>query len=428
MSVQNMKQAIEETLMSYMAAQTEVTYLPDYDPHSHPDGENAWTHIRALSYRGTDLGGKKTRIFAYIGFPPGSDADRKVPAIVLVHGGGGHAFAEWVKIWNDRGYAAIAMDTTGFFPSAAGKGVAGREEDDGILWQHGLPEELAGDGYTHIPNNDNMSRSDAPLDQQWMLHAVVSTIGAHNILLADERVDADKIGITGISWGGVITSIAIGYDTRYAFAVPVYGSGHLDVAHSWMGPLFSPEMTGHLWSAADRFDRVKMPVLWMCYANDIAFSVNSNSLSYDDTKAAGARLCVKLQWGHSHLRGWTPEESYIFADSVVNGAPVMTAVDREPAGRRFAFTICPDATATAITARAVYITRPISYSVKPGETKATIDPVWHMTECTVAGDTVTGSVPEDAVGYYVELTTASPRGTYGITTRFVICDDAEASI
>ena len=31
----------------------------------------------------------------------------KVPGMVLVHGGGGTAFASWVKRWNDRGYAAM---------------------------------------------------------------------------------------------------------------------------------------------------------------------------------------------------------------------------------------------------------------------------------------------------------------------------------
>lgn len=31
--------------------------------------------------------------------------------MVLVHGGEGTAFAKWVRLWNERGYAAIAMDT-----------------------------------------------------------------------------------------------------------------------------------------------------------------------------------------------------------------------------------------------------------------------------------------------------------------------------
>ena len=38
---------------------------------------------------------------------------RKFPAVVLVHGGGGKAFPQWVAKWAEEGYAAIAMDLGG---------------------------------------------------------------------------------------------------------------------------------------------------------------------------------------------------------------------------------------------------------------------------------------------------------------------------
>ena len=53
--------------------------------------------------------------------------------MVLVHGGGGTAFAEWVKAWTSRGYAAIAMDTCGQIPK-------------GIVRQVGTPRILAAAG------------------------------------------------------------------------------------------------------------------------------------------------------------------------------------------------------------------------------------------------------------------------------------------
>ena len=61
---------------------------------------------KAIFYETLSFKGKPTRAFAYIGIPK---SDKPVPAMVLVHGGGGKAFYEWVKIWNDRGYAAISM-------------------------------------------------------------------------------------------------------------------------------------------------------------------------------------------------------------------------------------------------------------------------------------------------------------------------------
>ena len=58
-----------------------------------------------------------------VGGPALEDPDLVVPLArevarldgraVLVHGGGGTAFDAWVRLWNDRGYAAIAMDLAG---------------------------------------------------------------------------------------------------------------------------------------------------------------------------------------------------------------------------------------------------------------------------------------------------------------------------
>ncbi|MCX6946111.1 MAG: hypothetical protein NT173_15330, partial [Opitutales bacterium] len=66
--------------------------------------------VRAVLFDGPAYQGKPTRVFAWIGFPK-LEPGRKAPGMVLVHGGGGTAFADWVRLWTSRGYAAIAMDT-----------------------------------------------------------------------------------------------------------------------------------------------------------------------------------------------------------------------------------------------------------------------------------------------------------------------------
>lgn len=71
--------------------------------------------IGALFFEGIPYRGNKTRVFAYVGIPEVVNGN-KLPGIVLVHGGGGTAFADWVEIWNNRGYAAIAMDLEGHVP------------------------------------------------------------------------------------------------------------------------------------------------------------------------------------------------------------------------------------------------------------------------------------------------------------------------
>ena len=56
-------------------------------------GTNA-TGPRELYYPGVTYNGKPTRVFAYYGKPEGNGP---FPAMVLVHGGGGKAFPDWVK-------------------------------------------------------------------------------------------------------------------------------------------------------------------------------------------------------------------------------------------------------------------------------------------------------------------------------------------
>lgn len=63
--------------------------------------------IRGIFYDGLPYRGKPTRVFAWYGVP--AKTEGKLPAIILVHGGGGTAFRYWVRLWMERGYAVLAM-------------------------------------------------------------------------------------------------------------------------------------------------------------------------------------------------------------------------------------------------------------------------------------------------------------------------------
>ena len=84
---------------------------PQFQPAAGFDTEG----VRGVFFDGLPWKGKPTRVFAFIGMPD-YKAGEKVPAMVLIHGGGGTVFAKWVQFWNSRGYAAIAMDTCGSVP------------------------------------------------------------------------------------------------------------------------------------------------------------------------------------------------------------------------------------------------------------------------------------------------------------------------
>src|ERR1043165_853037 len=173
--------------------------------------------VRGLFFEGLPYKGKPTRVFTWYGAPANPDG-KKLPAMVLIHGGGGSAFIYWVKLWNSRGYAAIAMDTCGCLPgSDKGGGVKRPRHEFGGPGGWG--------GFSHI---------DDPVEDQWPYHAVADAILAHSLIRSFPEVDPERIGVTGISWGGYLTCIVSGVDPRFKFAVPVYGCGFLGDNSVWL--------------------------------------------------------------------------------------------------------------------------------------------------------------------------------------------------
>ncbi|MBQ0032622.1 MAG: exo-alpha-sialidase, partial [bacterium] len=261
--------------------------------------------------------GKPTRVFAYYALPQGATAERKVPGIVLVHGGGGTAFHSWVRTWNARGYAAIAMDNCG--------GVPGEKSHSSEHPRH------AWSG----PNGWGCFKDEAlKHEDQWMYHAVEAVVRSHTFLRNLPEVDASKIGVTGISWGGVLTSVVCGVDPRFAFAAAVYGCGNLRRHSVW-----TPEIGvrwDDLWDPAQYAKRCRVPTLWCTGTNDHFFPLDS----LKDTVPADAIFSIKVRVPHGHPPAGDPPEIAAFADSIVRGGRKLT--ERKVIGREWISTDSSD--------------------------------------------------------------------------------------
>jgi cephalosporin-C deacetylase-like acetyl esterase len=261
-----------------------------------PDGT-----VRAIFYEALTWQGKPTRVFAWIGLP--AKRDGKVPGMVLVHGGGGTAYKEWVQKWNTQGFAAISIAVEGQTDVNENK-VKGRPS-----WARHPFSGPARDG--------TFADTKLPLKEQWMYHALADTMLANSLLRSLPEVDAAKIGVMGISWGGVITSTVVGLDARFAFGIPTYGCGHLfDAENHWGRALHDNVGYKQVWDGLNYADRVKMPVLWLSWPQDAHFPLGCQAEHYRQTP--GARMVSLVsKMGHSHPAGWNPPDSYAFAKSVV---------------------------------------------------------------------------------------------------------------
>lgn len=357
-------------------------------PAVHPVPEKNVGEIQAIFFDTLDYEGKPTRAFAYLGIPK---SDTPVPAMVLVHGGGGKAFHEWVKIWNDRGYAAISMSLEGHMPDAKGAGK--------------LRHEFSGPQRVGMFNDIGK-----PLEGQWMYHAVSDIMIAHSLMRALPEVDAERIGVTGISWGGVLSSLVSGVDHRFKCAMPVYGAGFLYESKGHFKDMSArtPEDLAQrkFWDPARHFSDGSMPTLWVNGDTDGHFSVNITSRSFEVT-ADHAYMTIHHAMRHGHPPGWRPNdvpEIYAFADAVLKGEAVgLGRITEQPVGRKVGLSY--DSDFPIVEATVYYINEALTYRQLDPDSKHAAPSPWQTVaaEVDAATKTVHAQLPESAKTYYVNL-------------------------
>jgi hypothetical protein len=182
----------------------------------------------------------------------------------------------------------------------------------------------------------------------WTYHAVAAAVRGHSLLAAQKEVDPNRIGITGISWGGYLTCIVTGIDDRLKVSVPVYGCGFLHENSCWLSRFEKmSDATRRLW--IENFDPskylpgVRCPMLFLNGTNDFAYPLDSYQKSYrlvgrvdfgELSRVVNlSRLCITVKMPHGHSQGWAPREIGLFVDSVLKGGePLPTIGEMKMAG------------------------------------------------------------------------------------------------
>lgn len=264
--------------------------------------------VRPIWIEGVPFRGRQTRCFAFFGIPAQASPSNSVPGIVLVHGGMGTAYSEWVRQWVQRGYAAVAVDTCGALP------VRGEGVHDWLRSPYGGPS-----------SGTKLTAIDEPLSDQWVYHAVAAVVRSHSFLRAQPGVAADRIGITGISWGGVLTCIVAALDSRLAYAVPVYGCGFNAEAGGLVAGKPASAKWAALWDPAVYLPFAHCPMLWVDGTNDFAFSLDRVRRSAACAKGEQS-FSVYLRMPHGQVEGAAPREILAFADHFARGGRALVRI------------------------------------------------------------------------------------------------------
>ena len=370
--------------------------------------------IRTLTYRSEpyqDL--KSTDVFAYYATPGSISGDPKLdknlPAVVLIHGGGGTAFAEWVWLWAKRGYAAVAMDLSGRRPAApkfhaeTGDLIPNRRAKRTRL-ERGGPEA------DHVAKFQNVG---GDVTDDWQYHAVAAVLRAHSLVRSFPEVDEERTAVTGISWGGYMTCLVASLDDRFKAAVPVYGCGFL-----YEGESVQKRMIDELGKEKRRawirtydpsvwLSQCRVPILFVNGTNDKHYPLNSYLRSYD-LVAGPKQIRIEAGMRHSHVHGWAPMEIGLFIDQHVrNSIPLPSFSNLQTTGEKASANITSK---LPIKQAELFYTTGIGPLVKRR---------WQSIAASVNGESVTASIPQNAT---IWMLTATDSRNAMVSTRVQFAD------
>ena len=345
--------------------------------YSYNGGEN----IEGIYFTGAEYNGEKTEIFAYLGVPETQKPADGYPAMVLVHGGLGQAYADWVKLWTDRGYVALSLSVDANYTDSANKAAANPKGGPNI--------SVTAADMTNPKNS-------------WEYISVANIIACNNILRGRDDVDESNIGITGISWGSYLTCITVGVDNRFKFGIPVYGAGYMDEdPTSELAGVFAMDDAAlniyrERFAPAAYMKNCEIPLMWFAGANDFAFSLACNQKCADLNKGKNF-----FSWRDRLTHGQQPgdgsglPEIFDFADYQVSGAEMLRA--DEGTFENGTISLNVSGASGKIKAELFWSSYPLEYWHDSGN-------VWTRGEAACENGKVTVSVPEEALFAFVKVT------------------------
>ncbi|MFA7173298.1 MAG: hypothetical protein WC340_07765 [Kiritimatiellia bacterium] len=224
-----------------------------------PFADSKCAGLRDLLVTGAEVEGKPAEFFAYVGYPDTPAPRGGFPGILLIHGGGGTAYPQYIKLWLDQGYAVMALD-----------------------WYNQRPLIKS-----VKMTETNLER--APLEGgKRSIHTVnvANMVLAHSLLRSLENVNAEKTAFVGLSWGSWYGAMVAAVDPRFKGGIEIYCGDVVRNSKSFIN---------------GRFHHAgKVPLCWVTSTNDQNVTPASLQAGFDEcANLENKSLIIHLP--HSHI-------------------------------------------------------------------------------------------------------------------------------
>ncbi len=276
----------------------------NYDPRKEPleaqvvrewkEGDSTY---RSVVFTIGTFKGKKSRLAAFYAFPK---SDKKLPAILQVHGGGQRASVESVKHSADNGYVGLSINWGGNEMERMEKG------DPNTDWGALDATQKHNDHYSGgKPDAKTLDDIESPRNNNWFLLVLAARRGL-TFLEQQPEVDPARLGVTGHSMGGKITVDVAGIDKRVKAAVPSCGgAGGVSGKLSGMpGSGLAAENPGVWANTIDDLayiPGVTCPILFMAPSNDFAGPFDNMTENWTKIGSRDVRHVIAPHLNHRGL-------------------------------------------------------------------------------------------------------------------------------
>jgi len=288
-----------------------------YDPKKEPletevlkEWEEDGVVCRLIRYQVGVFKGTPAKMAAFYAFPKGGT---KLPAVLQMHGGGQSAGLDGVVADAKNGYAGISINWGGNKLNFGRSKMTyeGPQTDWGKLDATHPPQRNKSNHFAGAltPDDYTLDAIESPRNSNWFL-VLIAARRAITFLEQQPEVDSSKIGATGHSMGGKLTTNLAGIDTRVKAAVPSCGgAGNIleSQAADLPGCVTSKPSDFELACVSDNayIPRITCPILWLSPVNDFHGTINNMAWNWRNVPESLVRFSMAPHLNHVHTPAYS---------------------------------------------------------------------------------------------------------------------------
>ncbi|MCY3018523.1 MAG: acetylxylan esterase [Planctomycetota bacterium] len=261
--------------------------------------------------------GKVSRIAAFYAFP--TDIREKLPAVLDLHGGGQKASLTVVIFQAQNGYAGLSINW-------GGNPMDGMKEGEpNTDWGALDATQKHNDHYgTMKPDAKTLDAVESPRNNNWFFLVLAARRGL-TFLEQQPEVDAQRLGVTGHSMGGKLTTDVAGIDARLKAAVPSCGGcGSAPGKISGMpgSGMRNDESALHLKTIDDcaYIPRIRCPILYLSPTNDFAGPLDNMAENWKQIGSKDVHYAISPHFNHRHVAEFSVSQYLLLEQYLKNGA------------------------------------------------------------------------------------------------------------